>query len=78
MRRNMPIIKAISIPSNRFDIILHKKQENTCLMTVISVPDDASILGRENEKISKYKDLQIDISIKWKCKTTVVLLIVGQ
>ena len=35
----------------------------------MSVPSDSNISAKEFEKISKYKDLEIEIAKMWKMKT---------
>jgi hypothetical protein len=38
------------------------KIENTCLLIDIAIQDDSNVNTKENEGLSKYKDLQIEIS----------------
>ncbi|CAH2009494.1 unnamed protein product [Acanthoscelides obtectus] len=46
--------------------VLQKFQRNgetkTCLLLDIAVPDDSNVLLKESVKISKYEDLEIEIS----------------
>lgn len=74
---DVPIITDRTILANRPDIVLHDKQKNTCLLIDISVPDDANIILKESEKISKYKDLEIEVNRMWNTRTKVVPIIVG-
>ena len=48
--------------------------ENPSLVMLIdvSVPEDKKITPKEDEKISQYKDLEIEINRMWKVKTKVV------
>jgi hypothetical protein len=38
---------------------LHDKEE-TCLLIDIAIPFDSNVYTKENEKLSKYKDLEDD------------------
>ena len=42
----------------------------------MSVPSDSNISAKEFEKLSKYKDMEIEIAI-WKMKTKTIPVIVG-
>ena len=41
------------------------------------VPSDSSISGKEFEKRSKYKDLEIELAKMWKMKTKTIPDIIG-
>ena len=43
----------------------------------MSVPSDRIIYAKEYEKLSKYKDLEIEIAKMWKMKTKTMRVIVG-
>ena len=43
----------------------------------MSVPSDSNISAKEFEKLSKYKDLEIEIAKMWKMKTKTIPVIVG-
>ena len=43
----------------------------------MSVLSDSNISAKEFEKLSKYKDLKIEISKMWKIKTRTIPIIVG-
>ncbi len=62
---DVPIVTDRTILANRPDIVLHDKIEKTCLLIDIAVPDDTNIMLKETEKISKYKDLEFEISRMW-------------
>ena len=60
------------IPAIRPDIaIKHKK------LIDMSVPSDSNISAKEFEKLSKYKDLEIEIAKMRKMKTKTIPVIVG-
>ena len=43
----------------------------------MSVPSDRSISAKDFQKLSKYKDLEIEIAKMWKMKTKAIPVIVG-
>lgn len=74
---DVPIITDRTILANRPDLVFHDKKNSICLLIDVSVPDDNNISAKEVEKISKYKDLEIEISRMWNTKTKVVPVVVG-
>ena len=57
------IITDIKILTNRPDVVIHERKSKTRLLIDVSVPDDKNIALKEAEKISKYKDLRIEIDV---------------
>ena len=53
------------------------KQNNTCLLIDMSIPSDRNVSAKVFEKLSKYKDLEIEIQKMWHLKTTTVPVVVG-
>ena len=60
---------------NQLDTILHDKNEKTCLLIDIAIPDDSNVNTKETEKLSKCKDYEILLSRAWKVRTKIVLVI---
>jgi hypothetical protein len=54
------------------------KKEKTCLLIDIAIPNDLNIITKETEKLSRYKDLEIQVSGIWKVRTKNVPLIIGE
>jgi hypothetical protein len=38
------------------------KKEKICLVISVPIPDDSNINTKESEKLSKHKDLEIEVS----------------
>ncbi|XP_063585357.1 uncharacterized protein LOC134762740 [Penaeus indicus] len=66
-----------TIQTNRPNIIIKDFKEKTCLLIDTSVPCDQNIAHKEFDKLSKYKDLEIEIQKMWSLKATTVPVIVG-
>ena len=71
------IITDKKILANRPDVVIHDRKSKTCMLIDASVPDDKNIALKEAEKISKYKDLEIEINRMWNVKIKVVPVVVG-
>ena len=71
---DFPIRTDRIIQANKSDIIMKYKQNKTCQLSVRS---DNNISAKEFEKLSKYKDLEIEIAKMWKMKTKTIPVIVG-
>ena len=66
-----------SIRANKPDIVVRDKKEKVCLLLDISVPSDTNTSLKTYEKLSKYKDLEIELGRAWKLKTQTVPIIIG-
>ena len=65
------------IVANRPDTALHDAQEKPCLLIDIALPVDSDFNTKETEKLSKYKDLEIEASNLWKLRTKTVSVTAG-
>lgn len=72
-----PIQTDRTIPANRPDIVIYDKKKQMCLLIEITVPDDGNIITKENEKLNKYKDLEIEIQRMWHTKAKTVPIVIG-
>ena len=74
---DFPIRTDRTIQASRPDIIIKHKQNKRCQLIDMSMPSDSNISTKEFEKLSKYKDLEIEIAKMWKMKTKTIPVIVG-
>ena len=61
-------------PSNNNN---NNKRNNTCLLIDMSVPSDNNVTAKVFEKLSKYKDLEIEVEKMWHLKTKTIPVVVG-
>jgi hypothetical protein len=71
------VIRDGTVLAHRSDTVLHDVKEKTCLLIDIATPYDSNINTKEAEKLSKYKDLEIEVSRKWTVRTKTLPVIVG-
>ena len=65
------------IQANKPDIIIKDHKEKTCKLTDFPFPMHINISAKEFEKLSKYKDLQIEVERMWQFKTSIIPVFVG-
>ena len=58
---DMPIQTDREIKANRPDIVIKDQQEKSCLLIDMSIPTETNTSVKVTEKLSKYKDLEIEI-----------------
>ena len=66
-----------TIKANKPDIIIKNKKEKTCMLIDMAVPSDRNTSVKVAEKLSKYKDLEIEITRMWGMKMQIVPVIIG-
>ena len=66
-----------AITANRPDIVIKNKQENKCTLIDMAIPSDKNTSIKVSEKLSKYKDLEIEIAHMWQMRTVVIPIVVG-
>jgi hypothetical protein len=59
---NFPVITGQKILAKRTGAILHGKKEKTCLVIDVAVADDTNFNTKERGKLSKYKDMEIQVT----------------
>ena len=65
------------IDASRPNIIIKYHEERTCIMMDMAVPSDQSISLKEFQKLSKYKDLEIEVIKMWKLKKKIIPVVIG-
>ena len=73
----MPIHTDKTIAGNRPDIVLTNKKDKTCLLIDMTIPLDTNTSVKTTEKLTKYKDLEIEVERMWGLKTTTVPVVMG-
>ena len=74
---DMPINTDRTIKANRPDIVVKDLKNKQCLLIDMSIPTDKNISVKFAEKLSKYKDLEIEIERMWAMTTRTVPIIIG-
>ena len=65
------------IHARRPDITIVDKVKKEVSFVDISVPADKRVNEKESEKISKYRDLRIEVEHLWNMRTSIVPIVVG-
>ncbi len=65
------------IKANRPDIIIKNKTTKECILIDMAIPSERNTSVSVTEKLSKYKDLEIEIKRMWGIKTTTVSVVIG-
>ena len=73
----MPIQTDREIQANRPDIVIQDKQEKSCLLINMSIPTEKKTSVKVTEKLSRYKDLEIEIERMWGMKATTIPVVIG-
>ena len=65
------------INARRPDITIIDKTVKLITLVDISVPADKRIVEKEDEKVSKYQDLRIELERLWKMKSRIIPVVIG-
>ena len=66
-----------TIKANKPDIITKDKQQKTCILIDMAIPSDRNTSVNVAMTLSKYKDLEIEITKMWGLKTITVPVAIG-
>ena len=66
-----------TIQANIPDLTTKDHKEKTCKLIDFTFPMDINISAKEFEKLSKYKDLQIEVERMWQLKISIIPIVVG-
>jgi len=62
---------------HRPDIIVKDHENKECTFIDVAIPADKNTSIKTTEKLSKYKDLEIEVSRMWKMTTKTIPIIIG-
>ena len=65
------------VGSNRPDIVIRDKNEKKTYIIDVSCPSDVNVTSKENEKLTKYSGLRVELAKMWNCECTVVPIVIG-
>ena len=74
---DFPIHTDRTVKTNGLDIIVKDYENGRCILIDMTVPSDRNIAPKEFEKLSKYKDLEIEIQKMWHLHTTTIPVVIG-
>ena len=66
-----------SVGANRPDIVIRDKKENKVYIIDVSCPSDVNVDVKENEKMSKYSALRVELGKMWRSECVVIPVVVG-
>ena len=73
----MPIQTDGEMKANRLDIVFKNKQEKGCLLIDMFSHTEKNTSLKVTKKLSKYKDLKIEIERMWVMKATTIPVVIG-
>ena len=62
---------------NRPDIVVRDKENKKCYIIDVSCPNDINVNEKEQEKISKYSGLRVELGRMWNCECVVIPIVVS-
>ena len=65
------------VGSNRPDIVIRDKEEKKVYIIDVSCPSDVNVKNKENEKITKYSGLRVELAKMWNSECIVIPVVVG-
>ena len=74
---DMPVYTHKEVKSNRPDIIIKDRELKKCLLIDRAIPAERNTYVKMIEKLSKYKDLKVEISRMWGLETETVPVVIG-
>ena len=74
---DMPLHTDKRLPHNRADLVVKDTANSTCTLIDVSIPTDVNVVAKEAEKMTKYRDLEVEVQRLWSLQTTTVPVVVG-
>ena len=65
------------IAANKPNIVIKDHENKTCKLIDTAVPSDRNTSLKTTEKLSKYKDLEIETTRMWGMKTETIPVVIG-
>lgn len=65
------------ISARQLDFVTIDKSLATTSLVYVSIPADKNILAKEDEKLTKYQDLRIELERLWQKCTRMVSVVIG-
>ena len=65
------------ISANRPDIVIKNNRDKKCTLIDVVIPSDKNTSTKVSEKLSKYKDPEIEITRMWQMETEIIPVVVG-
>ena len=62
---------------NRPDIIVRDKVKRKCYIIDVSCPNDINVSQKEQEKVTKYSGLRLELGRMWDCDCMVIPIVIG-
>jgi len=59
------------------DLTIVEKSENLVTLVDVAIPANKRIVEKEQEKITKYQDLRIELERLWNKKTRIIPVVIG-
>ena len=73
----MPIQTDREIRATRSDTVIKNNKAKKLLLIDLSIPTDRNTSVKVTEKLSNYKDLEIEIELMWGMKATTIPVVIG-
>ena len=65
------------ISACQLDLTIVEKHDSLVKLVDVSIPADKRILDKEQQKITKYQDLRIELEHLWSKKTRIIPVVIG-
>ena len=65
------------VGANRPDLVIRDKMNKKVYIIDVSCPNDVNVSKKENEKITKYSGLRVELSKMWQCECVIIPVIIG-
>ena len=75
---DMPTQTDREIKAKRPDIVVKNKKAKSCLLVEMSIPTERNTSVKVTEKLSKYKDQEIEIERIWGVKAIPISIVIGK